>query len=46
MELFAAKYSPDHEAERLGVIDRLYKATMMLELAIENLTGKEAKELM
>jgi nitroimidazol reductase NimA-like FMN-containing flavoprotein (pyridoxamine 5'-phosphate oxidase superfamily) len=44
-EILAAKYSPDHEEGRLQEIDRLFKQTCLVELAIEHITGKEAIEL-
>ena len=44
-EILSARYSPDHERERREEIDKLFKQTCVLELAIEHMTGKEAFEL-
>lgn len=45
IEILAAKYSPDHEKERLQEIEKSFKHLSLLELAIESLSGKEALEL-
>lgn len=46
LELLAAKYTPDDEPGRLQEIDKLFNQVCMLELTIEHVTGKEAKELL
>lgn len=45
LEIFAAKYSPDHEQGRLQEIERMFNQVCAVELAIEHMTGKEAIEL-
>lgn len=46
IEILAAKYSPDQEEERLEEIDRTFFSILcVVELSIEHMTGKEAKEL-
>lgn len=45
IEILAARYSPDHEEERLKDIDSSFKRLCLVELAIEHLSGKEALEL-
>lgn len=45
LETLAARYSPDHEQGRLQEIDKLFKQTCVLELAVEHMSGKEAIEL-
>lgn len=44
-EAFAAKYSPDDEPGRLEEIDKLFDRADIVEISIERLTGKEAREL-
>lgn len=46
LEILAAKYSPDQELGRAKEIDKLFPQVCMVELTIEHLTGKEARELM
>ena len=46
IEKLAAKYAPlDNNANREKAIDKDWKALCMLEMSIEHITGKEAKEL-
>lgn len=45
LEILAARYSPDHEQGRLQEIEREFKAVCMIELTIEQMSGKEAIEL-
>lgn len=45
LEILAAKFSPDHEEGRLKEIDTLFSNVVVLELAVEHMTGKEAIEL-
>ncbi len=45
IELLAAKYSPNDEEGRLKEIDSGFKRLCMIELTVEHMTGKEAKEL-
>ncbi len=45
LEVLAAKYSPDDAEGRMQTIDRTLKMVCMVEITIEHLTGKEAKEL-
>jgi len=45
LEILAAKYSPDHEQGRLQEINKLIKQVLLVELAIEYMSGKEAIEL-
>ena len=45
LELLAAKYSPDLEQERAQEISKSFHRVCMVELKIEHLSGKEAKEL-
>lgn len=45
LEKLAERYSPDQEQGRLQEIDKLFNQVCLVELAIEHLTGKEAKEL-
>lgn len=45
LEILAAKYSPDQEEGRLREIEKFFKQTAVIELAIEHLSGKEAVEL-
>ena len=45
IELLAERYSPDHEQGRLREIDMQFKQVCLVELAVEQLTGKEAIEL-
>lgn len=42
IEQLAAKYSPQHEKERLKGIEKEWERLCMLELSIEHMTGKEA----
>lgn len=41
----AERYSPDHTQERLREIESALKRVCLLELTIEHMNGKEAKEL-
>jgi nitroimidazol reductase NimA-like FMN-containing flavoprotein (pyridoxamine 5'-phosphate oxidase superfamily) len=45
IEILTAKYSPDHEQDRLRAIDRGFDQVCMIELSIDHMTGKEAAEL-
>lgn len=45
LEILAAKFSPDHEEGRLKEIDTLFSNVVVLELAVEHMTGKQAIEL-
>ena len=45
LEQLAEKYSPDHEEGRLQEIDKQFKQVCMVELTIDQLSGKEAIEL-
>lgn len=45
LEKLAAKYSPDHEQGRLREIDRFFSNVCMVEILIEHMSGKEAREL-
>lgn len=45
VDLIAARYWPEHEAERQAAIDREFPAVGVIEMTIEHLTGKEAIEL-
>lgn len=46
INLLAKRYAPGHdEIRRLQAIDKEYKATCMIELTIEHMSGKEAIEL-
>lgn len=45
LRLIAARYSPDEEATREMEIDKLFDKVCLVEIAIEHITGKEAKEL-
>lgn len=45
IEILAAKYSPDLKQERLQEIDKAFNLFCVVELNIEHMTGKEAKEL-
>lgn len=45
IEILAAKYSPDHEQERLQEIDRTFDHLCIIELSIEHMTGKQAIEM-
>lgn len=47
IELLAKRYSPDESPESVAAeIDGTWRALCMLELVVEHLTGKEAKELL
>lgn len=46
LELLAAKYSPEQREGRQREIDRLFAQVCMVELTIQHLSGKQAKELM
>lgn len=45
LEILALRYSPDDAQGRLREIDKLIERTCLVELVIEHMTGKEAKEL-
>lgn len=45
LEALAAKYSPEQTEDRKKEVDRQLQNVCMLELTIEHLSGKEAKEL-
>lgn len=45
IEILAKKYSPDDDNGISKEIDKYYNSLCMLELCIEHMTGKEAKEL-
>lgn len=45
LEIFAARYSPDHEQGRLQEIEDQFNHVCLVEIAIEHMTGKEAIEL-
>lgn len=45
IEILAAKYSPNNESGRLQEINTAFKRLCLIELSIEHMTGKEAKEL-
>ena len=42
LELLTHKYSPGYEQEGAAEIDKEWRAVVVVEVAIENLTGKEA----
>ena len=44
LELLAEKYSPEQEG-RIQEIDRCFPRVCMVELSIQHLSGKQAKEL-
>lgn len=45
LEKLAAKYTPEDEAGRLREVEQSLKRVCMVEITIESMTGKEAKEL-
>lgn len=45
IELLAAKYTPDDKAGRQEEIDKAFSRLTMVEIAIDHMTGKQAKEL-
>ena len=45
IELLAEKYMPELEAGRMQAIDREFERLCMIELTVEEITGKEAIEL-
>ncbi len=45
LEKLAAKYSPDQEEGRMKEIDSLFEQVCMVEISIDQMTGKEAIEL-
>lgn len=45
LEILAARYSPDREEGRLREIEKEFQRLCMLELVIEQMSGKEAIEL-
>ncbi|MCI8589163.1 MAG: pyridoxamine 5'-phosphate oxidase family protein [Clostridiales bacterium] len=45
LSLLAARFSPDDPAGRQQEMDKLYARTTMVEIAIDHITGKEAREL-
>ncbi len=45
LEILSAKYSPDDVQGRMKEIDKTLKLVCMVEISIEHLAGKEAKEL-
>jgi len=46
LSLLAARFSPDDLTGRQQEIDKLYHRTAMVEITIDHLTGKAARELM
>ncbi|MBQ9406475.1 MAG: pyridoxamine 5'-phosphate oxidase family protein [Desulfovibrio sp.] len=46
LEKLAARYSPEHEEGRQREIQRFFDKVCVLELRIEHMCGKQAKELM
>ena len=44
-ETLAEKFAPDYPEGRNAEINKLYTAFLMLEMRIEHMTGKQAKEL-
>ncbi|MBO5650716.1 MAG: pyridoxamine 5'-phosphate oxidase family protein, partial [Selenomonas sp.] len=45
IEALAEKFAPDYPEGRNAEINKLYTAFLMLEMRIEHMTGKQAKEL-
>ncbi len=45
LEKLAARYSPEQEAGRAREMERLFDRVCMLELRIEHMSGKQAREL-
>ncbi|MDR0908945.1 MAG: pyridoxamine 5'-phosphate oxidase family protein [Spirochaetaceae bacterium] len=45
MKAFAAKYTPDNEKGRLNAIESSFDRMNVVEISIEHMSGKEAKEL-
>ena len=46
LEKLAAKYSPQQEQGRLAEIEKKFNLTVLVEINIEHVTGKESLKLM